>query len=151
MESWWQVDGDPVTDLRAYRHRSIYQGALHPFSSAVRWIEADGPDGEPGRGFVVRVSDLFGGPPMAVHGGYVAGLFDELLGAVQGLTGGGTGYTAILTVRYRSMTPVDEDLTFRGWVTSDVGRRIHTHASCHAGDRLTAEAEGLFVRPRSQP
>ena len=85
-----------------------------------------------------------------MHGGYLAALFDELLGGVQGRAHGGGGYTGRLTIRYRALTPVDEPLVFTGWITEDKGRRIITAATCRtADDRLTAEAEGLFVRPPS--
>ena len=50
------------------------------------WKEHSGPNGEEGFKFHVTLSDLYEGPPQAVHGGYIAGLFDELLGAVQSLS-----------------------------------------------------------------
>jgi acyl-CoA thioesterase FadM len=81
-----------------------------------------------------------------VHGGYVAGLFDDVLGGTQALIEGPTGLTGTLTVRYRSLTPLDTDLVFLGWVDHARGRRILSKATCHAGDVLTAEAEALFVR-----
>lgn len=147
--AWW--DGPSVAhddpSLRQYRHRSVFQGELHPFSPSLRWGDHAEIDGMPGYSFEVTLPQLFGGPPRAVHGGYLAGLFDELLGAVQSLAEGGGGYTGRLTVRYRSLTPIDELLTFRGWVTAETSRRIETRATCHAGERLCAEAEGLFVRP----
>lgn len=146
----WDGPGSPEElSLRKYRHRSLFQGELHPFSPALRWGDARGPEGEPGYTFTVRLSPLYEGPPAAVHGGYLAGLFDELLGAVQGLADGGGGFTGRLTVRYRTLTPTDEQLTFAGWVASENGRRILTRATCHAGEVLCAEAEGLFVRVSS--
>ncbi len=135
------------SSLRNYQHRSIFQGELHPFSPSLRWVDAEGPDGQPGYGFHVTLSQLYTGPPQAVHGGYVAALFDELLGGVQALAPQGGGYTGRLTVRYRSLTPIDTELRFVGWVSQARGRRITTHATCRAGAVLCAEAEALFVRP----
>ena len=149
---WWEGPADPEPDgLRSYRARSLFQGALHPFSPSLRWeSEVSGPAGEPGLAFTVRLSRLHQGPPGAVHGGYVAGLFDELLGGVQALTSAGGGFTGRLQVRYRRPTPLGTDLRFHGWVVTDRGRRIHTIAQCTSGEDVYAEAEGLFVRP-SQP
>jgi len=126
----------------------MFQGALHPFSQHFEWQpEVAGPAGEPALAFEVTVPVLFEGPPRAVHGGYLAGLFDELLGAVQGKAEGGGGYTGRLTVRYRALTPVETPLVFTGWISSASGRRIETMATCRSGDTLCAEATGLFVRP----
>ena len=151
---WWEgpaVDDDERDGLRHYRHRSLFQGELHPFSPALDWTDGAGPEGTAGYRFRVTLSRLYEGPPAAVHGGYLAGLFDELLGAVQGLAAGGGGYTGRLIVRYRSLTPIEEELRFAGWIVSDTGRRIVTNATCHAGDRRCAEAVGLLVRPPEAP
>jgi acyl-coenzyme A thioesterase PaaI-like protein len=150
LAPWW--DGPAVAQdrlgLRAYRHRSLFQGPLHPFSPALSWIEAEPVAEGPTLAFTVTLSALYEGPPRAVHGGYLAALFDELLGGVQGRARDGGGYTGRLTIRYRALTPVDEPLVFTGWITSDKGRRITTAATCRtADDCVTAEAEGLFVRP----
>jgi acyl-coenzyme A thioesterase PaaI-like protein len=133
---------------RTYRHRSLFQGELHPFSPTLRWGNYIGPDGELGCQFETTLSSLYEGPPAAVHGGYIAGLFDELLGATQNLSGGAAGYTAKLTIRYRSFTPTNKNLTFKGWITKSAGRRISVRATCHDDERLCSEAEALFLRPR---
>ncbi len=85
------------------------------------------------------------GPPHGVHGGWVAALFDEVLGSVQGLANQ-PGVTAILRVRYRHLTPVEEELRFEGWIETLRSQRLVARATCHAGDTLTADAEGVFVR-----
>jgi acyl-coenzyme A thioesterase PaaI-like protein len=84
------------------------------------------------------------GPPHGVHGGWVAALFDDLLGSAKGLTGA-PGMTATLTVRFRQITPVEEDLQLEGWIERESGRRVVAKATCRAGEALTAEAEALFV------
>lgn len=152
LPRWWEGPADSSRNgLRSYRRRSLFQGELHPFSNRLEWVDAAGPEGEPGYGFRVIVPQLFEGAPGAVHGGYVSGLFDELLGAVQGLADGPSGYTARLTVRYRSFTPIERELRFSGWVAKQVGRRTETKATCHDGNTLCAEADGLFVRPAGAP
>ena len=84
------------------------------------------------------------GPPGCVHGGYVAAAFDEVLGSTQSLSGS-PGMTGRLTVHYRSPTPLETDLRFVGWLERVEGRKIFTRGELWAGDRLCAEAEGLFI------
>ena len=84
------------------------------------------------------------GPPGCVHGGLVAAAFDELLGLVQ-MRGGNPGMTGRLTIPYRSPTPLQTDLTLRGRIDRTDGRKTICTGEIHAGDRLCAEAEGLFV------
>lgn len=149
LENWWEGPAVPVEDrgIRAFARRSPFQGELHPFSSTFDWHEVAGPDGQPAWGFDVQLDRLFGGPPNSVHGGYIAGLFDELLGAVQSRASGGGGFTGRLEIRYRALTPLDTPLTFTGWISQEQGRRIQTVGHCRAGETLCAEAVGLFVRP----
>ena len=75
----------------------------------------------------------------------MAALFDDVLGATQGLSRKGA-VTAKLTVRYRHVTPLEEELRFASWIERSGSRRIVVRATCHAGDTLTADAEGIFVR-----
>ena len=84
------------------------------------------------------------GPPGCVHGGYVAAAFDEVLGSAQSL-GGQPGMTARLAVDYRSPTPLHEALRFVGAFDRVEGRKIFTTGAVYAGERLCAEAQGLFV------
>ena len=84
------------------------------------------------------------GPPGYVHGGFVAGIFDEALGAAQGFSGL-AGMTGRLIVHYRSPTPLDTELRLRADMDSVDGRKIFCSGTLWAGDRLCAEAEGLFV------
>jgi acyl-coenzyme A thioesterase PaaI-like protein len=84
------------------------------------------------------------GPPGCVHGGYIAAAFDEVLGSAQSL-GGKPGMTGRLTVHYRSPTPLRTDVRFEGRVVDVSGRKTLTRGTLHDGDRLCAEAEGLFI------
>lgn len=85
------------------------------------------------------------GPPGCLHGGFIAAGFDEVLGFVQSLGGGQPGMTAKLDIRYRSPTPLHREVRYVGWVESVDGRKILTHATLSDGDRLCAEASGLFI------
>jgi len=84
------------------------------------------------------------GPPGNVHGGMIAAAFDEALGMVQAMTGQ-PGMTGTLTIRYRQPTPLYREVTFRAWVESVSGRKIHARGTLHAGDTLCAEADGIFI------
>jgi acyl-coenzyme A thioesterase PaaI-like protein len=93
---------------------------------------------------LARFGTAYEGPPGCVHGGFVAAAFDEVLGSAQSL-GGRPGMTGRLTVNYRSPTPLHTELRFEGWVDRVEGRKTFTLGTLHAGDRLCAEAEGLFI------
>lgn len=92
----------------------------------------------------------FEGMPGLVQGGFLAAGFDLMLGQAV-LLSGLAGPTGTLTVRYRSPTPIDSLLRYETWTERIEGRRIHvagtlTHV---ASGTVTAEAEGIFIAPRS--
>lgn len=124
---------------RAFFDHSPFLGAAHPLAPPME-VEAE-DDRIVGH---VRFGSAYEGPPGCVHGGYVAAIFDELLGLAQSI-GGRPGMTARLTVNYRSPTPLHTDLRLEGELTRVEGRKIFTVGRCFAGSILTAEAEGLFV------
>jgi acyl-CoA thioesterase FadM len=53
--------------------------------------------------------------------------------------------TASLTVDYRSLTPIGTELVVEGWVDRVDGRKIFVSGRLLDGDRVCAEAHGLFV------
>ncbi len=85
------------------------------------------------------------GPPGTVHGGVVAMVLDELLGAVNACLGLGA-YTGTLTVRYERPTPIGAELTFDAWVDRTEGRKVFTVGTISAGGEVTARADGVFIR-----
>jgi acyl-coenzyme A thioesterase PaaI-like protein len=89
---------------------------------------------------------IHGGPPKAVHGGWVASLLDQLLGHANAAAGV-AGLTAELTVRYRRPTPFDVPLTIRARTDGIDGRRIRSSGEIVANGEVTAEATGLFLKP----
>jgi acyl-coenzyme A thioesterase PaaI-like protein len=84
------------------------------------------------------------GPPSCLHGGYVAAAFDEVLGFAQSLSGN-PGMTGRLEVHYRSPTPLHTQVSFEAWLENVDGRKITAKSTLKAGDRLCAEATGLFI------
>ena len=151
IPKWWEPEsGSGELRSSTYRNRSLYQGPYHLFSPDLDWKEHTGPNGEEGFKVHVTLSDLYEGPPLAVHGGFIAGLFDELLGAVQSLSQTGTGYTAKLEIKYRSLTPIDEELVFAGWILESSGRRITVRGQCSHGEKICSEASALFLKPNGK-
>lgn len=126
-------------DVGAFFDYSPLIGLSNPLSPPLRLhVEGDAVHGQ------VRFGYAYEGPPGHLHGGFVAAVFDELLGFTQSLTGN-PGMTGTLTIRYRSPTPLHVDLQMRARVTRTEGRKIFTEGTLHAGERLCAEAEGLFL------
>jgi acyl-coenzyme A thioesterase PaaI-like protein len=114
-------------------------GRSNPLSPPIEMMARDGR--VYGR---VVFGSAYEGPPGCLHGGYVAAAFDEVLGYTQSLTGN-PGMTGRLVVHYRSPTPLHTELAFEAWVERVDGRKILTGSTLHAGERLCAEAEGLFI------
>ncbi len=92
----------------------------------------------------VTFGSAYEGAPGCVHGGCVAAAFDEVLGYAETFTDT-PGMTGTLTVVYRSPTPLHVPLRFDAWVERVEGRKVFCKSTLHAGERLCAEAEGIFV------
>jgi hypothetical protein len=85
------------------------------------------------------------GPPTCVHGGIIAALFDEVMGAANLVTDN-AGMTGTLTVRYRRPTPLLAPLDIVARFTGTERRKVFTWAGIYHGGALTAEAEGIFIK-----
>jgi acyl-coenzyme A thioesterase PaaI-like protein len=84
------------------------------------------------------------GPPGHAHGGSIAAVLDEALGAAAWMAGH-RAVVARLTVDFREMVRLDTDATVEAWVTLVEGRKVTCRARLLAGDRLLAEAEAVCV------
>jgi acyl-coenzyme A thioesterase PaaI-like protein len=93
----------------------------------------------------VTFGRFFLGGGGAVHGGAIPLLFDEVLGRLASSGDRAPARTAYLHTDFRSITPVGEQLEVRAWFVSEQGRKRLLRAELTHGDRLCAEAEGLFV------
>jgi acyl-coenzyme A thioesterase PaaI-like protein len=89
------------------------------------------------------------GPPGCVHGGVIAELFDELMGAAN-VIADKPGMTGTLTVRYRKPTPLLAPLDLVARCVRSEGRKVHTRAAIYHQGALTAEANGLFIQVRPE-
>jgi acyl-coenzyme A thioesterase PaaI-like protein len=155
------ADLEAVADrFKEYTNKSIYEGfaesanageplgffdhspmlgRANPLAPPINlWLEGDHMVG------TATFGAAYEGPPGCVHGGYVAAAFDEVLGSTQSLSGS-PGMTGRLTVNYRSPTPLETELQFIGRLERVEGRKIFTRGELWAGERLCAEAEGLFI------
>ena len=128
-----------VHQAHRLRERSPFIGRANPVSLPLEMTFGDGTvEARPTFG------SLYEGPPGCLHGGYIAGIFDEALGAAQSFAGQ-AGMTGRLTVHYRSPTPLHTELHLRACLESVNGRKVVCKGTLHAGDRLCAEADGLFI------
>jgi acyl-coenzyme A thioesterase PaaI-like protein len=84
------------------------------------------------------------GPPTCVHGGVIAMVFDEMLGAAN-IVARSPGMTGTLTIRYRKPTPLRTSLRLEARCLGRDGRKIRTYGAIFSGETLTAEAEGIFI------
>ncbi|MGA0237097.1 MAG: PaaI family thioesterase [Acidimicrobiales bacterium] len=152
---WYEQDKD--ADGRRARNRdlSAWSGQLNVVAPPIR-LELGERNGQPAMLGHVRLTRLREGPPGSGHGGVLAGLFDEVMGAAQRLGGGEGGMTGRLTVHYRKPTPLETDLLFRAWIHDERPTRVIIRAESvlaasvadGGGGEVTANADGFFVRPR---
>ncbi len=135
------AEAAPAGDTAAFFDQSPIIGLSNPLSPPVE-MRADPED----RSVTGRVTfgAAYEGPPGCVHGGWVAAAFDEVLGYANSLSGI-PGMTARLTINYRKPTPLLTELRFEAHLDKVEGRKKFVTGQVYAGDKLTAEAEGLFV------
>ena len=136
------AETSPAGDVGGFFDQSPLIGRANPLAPPIE-MESDA-DRKTVLGRVV-FGAAYEGPPGCVHGGWIAAAFDEVLGFANSLSGN-PGMTGTLTVRYRKPTPLRTELRFEGRLDKVVGRKIFTRGTLHAGDVLTAEAEGLFIQ-----
>jgi acyl-coenzyme A thioesterase PaaI-like protein len=139
----WEVS-EAGLEPRDFVEHSPLSGRSNPLAPPMVTQIVEEPDGT----YYVTGTVVFGaayeGPPGHVHGGLVAAMFDELLGFAQ-LS---AGFTGSLTVRYRKPTPLHKTLTMKAWPAHVDGRKRIIKGTCHYGETLLSEAEGLFIAPR---
>ncbi|MFM8553247.1 MAG: PaaI family thioesterase [Acidimicrobiales bacterium] len=127
-----------------FMDRSPFMGLMNPLAPPMV-ATLDRTHGEFGAVIgTVTFREPHEGPPGHVHGGFIAAVFDEVLGQAQSLSGR-PGLTGKLSISYRSPTPLFRELTVRGWIDRIDGRKIFTKGTLHNGDTLCCESEGLFI------
>ena len=156
------LEAEPVTRPRRRRNPSPDQdpmdffpnspviGTSNPIAPPVTLVAVDGVEGgmREMRG-TVNFGYPYEGPPTCVHGGVIAEVFDEVLGATN-IIAGNPGMTGTLTIKYRKPTPLLTDLRIEARCLGWSGRKIRTWGAMFDGDVLTAEAEGIFIAVRPE-
>ena len=115
-------------------------GRSHPCSPELRWREASNRITG-----TVKFSQAFEGPPGHVHGGWVAGVLDHLMGMTHVRTGH-PGMTGGLSVRYLKPTPLNQVIEVSAQATELDDKRTEVKAEMRFGETTTAKAEAIFVR-----
>lgn len=90
----------------------------------------------------------FQGPPMRVHGGIVAAIFDVLLAQTQAISKV-MGYTASLEITYKEATPLATELELEAWIEKIDGRKMFNAGEIRANGKVCATAKGLWIQPKS--
>ena len=115
-------------------------GRSHPCSPELIWQE------KPNRIIgTVTFGQAFEGPPGHVHGGWVAGVLDHLMGMTHVRTGH-PGMTGGLSVRYLKPTPLNQLIEVSAQATELDDKRTEVKAAMRFGETTTAMAEAIFVR-----
>ena len=132
----------PVGAVLEFDPFSACSGALNPASLDIEFRR----DGESSIIATAVIDPMFQGPPERVHGGVIATIIDEAMGAVNRVLGA-RAFTVNLTINYRAAAPLGEAVVFRAWLDRVDGRKVWIRAEGHCDDGLFVEAEGLFIRP----
>ncbi len=119
-------------------------GLANPVAPPVRVAVVEGEDGRQEIAGRANFGFAYEGPPTCVHGGVIAELLDEVLGAAN-IVAEHPAMTGTLTVRYRKPTPLNTDLRVEARFVRAEGRKVYTWGGIYAGEVLTAEADGIFI------
>ncbi|MUL40818.1 PaaI family thioesterase [Streptomonospora sp. PA3] len=91
------------------------------------------------------LNGVYQGPPGLVHGGWLAALLDQALGAAAGAEGK-PGLTANLDVDYRRPTPLNAPLEITSRVTGTERRKVFVSGEIRHNGEVTAEGTAIMVR-----
>jgi hypothetical protein len=127
----------------ALLERSGISGRANPLAPPMQWH----PEGDILRGWATYTG-AYEGPIGNVHGGFVAAAFDDLMGMAQ-MASGIAGYTGTLTVKMLRPTPLNRRIDYEAGVDRVDGRKIYVWAKSRDADTLLAEAEIVFIAPKT--
>lgn len=114
-------------------------GPANALAPPVEVVDAEGRvDG------TVTFGSSWEGGPGLVFGGFLAAVFDGLLGRAV-ISAGHLGVTRSLTVRYLRPTPLHTPVRVSSVAGGRVGRNVEVTAQMWVGDVLTCEAEAVFT------
>ncbi len=115
------------------------QGKLNPLAPPLQMHAVD--DRIEG---TVTFGSAYEGPPGFAHGGYIAAVFDILLGGANAFSEN-PGFTGTLSIRYMAPTPLHQELKLTATLIKTQGRKTHAVGKMMYGDIVTAEATGIFI------
>ncbi|MEM9130954.1 MAG: PaaI family thioesterase [Actinomycetota bacterium] len=131
------VEGQPIS----FDALSFVAGRLSPLSTD-EVFRREGDDAVAR----IRFGPLHEGPPTRVHGGMLAAVFDEAMGAALRVADIPPCFTASLSVRYEAAAPLGVELTFRARVSGVDGRKVYLSGEGIGPDGRFTSAEGLFIK-----
>lgn len=80
-----------------------------------------------------------------LHGGAIATVLDEAMGAVA-YENGKPGYTVTMTYNYKSHIPLHAPVAIRAWVEKIEGKKVFTACTATLADgTLAVDGTGLFI------
>jgi acyl-coenzyme A thioesterase PaaI-like protein len=115
-------------------------GPSHPLAPPIR-VERHGDRAVGAATF----GHVYEGPRGAVHGGFVAAMFDIMLISAASIAEV-AGLTGTLTVRYRAPTPLFREIRYEAQIDEIRPRTALVSGRSTVDGVLLAEAEGIFVR-----
>lgn len=123
-------------------HGSFVSGDPEGDRLRVRYFRRPGPRPLIGRAWFGPGSE---GPPGHAHGGSMAAVLDEAMGAAAWVAGH-IAVAARLDTSFQRMVPLGTDATLEAWVEREEGRKIWTAGRLldGAGEAFAA-ASGLFI------
>ena len=85
------------------------------------------------------------GPPGHVHGGAMAAVLDEAMGAACWMNGHSV-VAAQISIAFVGMLPIGTETTVEAWIDKVDGRKIHLRANMkNPSGQIVTEGQGLFV------
>lgn len=144
VESGWSPISTPV---RTPRPPAFLRGGPSRGRLRVAWFQRDEDRAVVGRVWFGPGTE---GPPGHAHGGSIAAVLDEAMGAAVWHAGHPV-VAANLSVDYRAMLPLGTDARFEAWVTAVEGRKIRAAGRILDADgRAFAEGTGLYIELRPE-
>lgn len=96
----------------------------------------------------VTLSRFYQGAAGSAHGGVVALVMNEILGTLANRPEGPMRIAAYLHIDFRSSTPLGQPLIGEAHVDREEGRKLYLVGTLAHGEKVVAEAQGLFLAPR---
>jgi acyl-coenzyme A thioesterase PaaI-like protein len=135
--------------VRDFLPASPVIGAANPIAPPAEVWSVTTEDGRRELAGRVTFGFAYEGAPGLVHGGVLAMVCDDMLGAAN-MMAGEPGVTAMLTVRYRKPVPVATELTLQARLVERSGRKITTWGGILVDGEVLAEGEGLFIAMKAE-